>query len=301
VAAEDITPDPVRRPKPPPLPVEPLPLEAVTPEPMPLPARPAPPRFDAVPYEPDGGAPAGGVALLLAGTLGAAALIGLGVSFLHEYFYIVLFMPMLMGGLVGLAGVGLVRAGKVRNPGVATVIGVLGGVAVMFFMHYWDALRFLAGDLLDYLDLRATAGVTISHTGGGQGGMNLGYVGSWIYWVVETAIAAAIAGVVVRLPTASPFCAACGVWKEARPLGSLEAPLPVAKSAVEEGEVARLMECRRPAAAQGLRLQAHVCPRCEHDGEVEITLENVLRNPKGQNQTVTVTRTTYPGDVLSYL
>ena len=158
------------------------------------------PRFDVEPYQPDGVAPPGGLAFLMVGVLGTAAALGLVLSYAVEQFYLILVFPLLAGALLGGAGRALVRAGRVRSPAVAATVAALGGVAMMFFMHYFDYLHNLnnpgwqgapAANVLEYIDIEAQEGVVVGENGNND--INLGYVGSYLYFAFETILAAGVA------------------------------------------------------------------------------------------------------------
>jgi hypothetical protein len=76
----------------------------------------------------------------------------------------------------------------------------------------------------------------------------------------------------------------------------------MAVRAVEDGDVVSLLQCAVPIAAEGLLLKTAVCPRCGGaEGEVDIALDRVTKNSKGQQQKTTLTRATYPAEVLQFL
>jgi hypothetical protein len=64
------------------------------------------------------------------------------------------------------------------------------------------ALNSFAG----YMNLQAREGVQFKKASGSGKGTNLGYYGSYIYWVVEVLIVAGITFAMVKGATAEPFC-----------------------------------------------------------------------------------------------
>jgi hypothetical protein len=305
--------------------------DAITPEPNPDPARPAatpepradelplpPPNFATQPYAPDGSAPPAGLALTLGGGLAAAVVVGLLAGIIGQWFYLVLLFPLLIGLILGAVGMGLIRVGKLRNPLLAGIAAGLSGVMAMGTMHfvkYQFSLNAAAKELFidrdelekqisfaKYLDLRAEKGVTIAGVARNDKGMNLGYVGSYIYWLVEVILVAAVAWMMMRKKAAEPFCVGCNTWKDDRPLAMVMVPdESMAAHAVDNGNVVGLLPCVGRITPQGLLLKTAVCPRCGEEGEVDIALERVTVNSKGQKQKKTVTRATYPGEVLRFL
>jgi hypothetical protein len=157
-------------------------------------------------------------------------------------------------------------------------------------------------NFIKYIDLSAEEGVTISRAAHKDKGMNLGYVGSYIYWLAEMIGVAAVAWVLMRKAAAAPFCVGCNTWKHDRPLAMVTVPAEnMAVQAVKDGDVVQLLQCAGPVATEGLLLKTAVCPRCGADGEVDVALDRLTKNSKGQKQTTTVTRVTYPGEVLRFL
>lgn len=293
---------------------------ATTPEAIPETPPAPPPRFDAQPYAPDGSAPPLGLGLTLGGGLVAAVVVGSLIGIIGQWLYLVLLFPLMIGFALGGIGMGLIKVGKLRNPLLAGVAATLIGVMAMGTIHYVNyqltlnelAKRFPIGrDNLEnqmsffrYIDLTAVDGVTLTstHDAQGKGGMNLGYTGSYIYWLVEVIMVAAVAWVMMQKAAAAPFCVSCNAWKNDRPLAMVTVPTErMATQAVNEGDVVSLLPCAGPIQPVGLLLKTAVCPCCGADGEVDIALERVTKNSKGQQQSKTLTRATYPGEVLRYL
>lgn len=133
-----------------------------------------------------GGTPAGFVATLAVGLVGAAVL-GFAFAFLRQYFWFVLVLAIAMGMAVGgLTGLGA-RVGKYRVKGGAVTAGAISGLAAGYFLHYFgfllatvefpDLARY---SFWEYLDLRCNVGTSI-------GDISLGYVaprstGAWRCW-----------------------------------------------------------------------------------------------------------------------
>ena len=274
------------------------------------PADPAP-RFDAEPFRPDGVVPPGGLALLLAGVALTAVALGFILSYVGQWFYMPIIFAIVAGGLLGAAGRALVTAGRVRGPTVAGTVAALGGVGMMFAMHTFDCLRDLnlpAGQgvspavVFQYIDLEAQAGVVIGDVGNNNG-LNLGYVGSYIYFAVETVLAAGLAFALTRGAAAVPFCRECNVWKRPRPLAALpHVPAAVAVEALRAGALLDLLDTGAPAAgADHLTLKAAVCPRCGGDGSVVAMVERLTVDSRGRRHLKILGQYVYPGQVLALL
>jgi hypothetical protein len=255
------------------------------------PQAPEVPRFNVKPTEPDEGFDGLGLLLVAGGTLAAAVLAGLVVHLTD--FRIVGITAALMGVVIGLAGAGLARVGKVRNADLADIVAVAGALAALVSLHLFDAWQAGLG-LFESLKAQAVAGITFSRFGSPV--MHLGLVGSYIYWLVEVVICAAVALPLMKRWLGAPFCVACGRWKQARRLGSVEATQETIE-AVDRGEVVGLLRRRLPPVGRLWLLEAHVCPRCFGKGDVEISLMEVRLDERGKQETVVVRRVTYPGAV----
>ena len=75
--------------------------------------------------------------------------------------------------------------------------------------------------IADFLDYEATVGMELksSKTGAGRKGVNLGYVGTCIYWLAEIGIMAYVAIPLVWRRAKRPFCEQCDQWHSATNLG----------------------------------------------------------------------------------
>ncbi len=201
---------------------------------------PPPPHFQTEPYVPDGNFPPLGLALTLGGGLAAAVLVGFLASFIGQWFYLVVLFPLLIGAALGGIGMTFIKIGKLRSPLLAGIAAGLSGIMAMGTMHYVNyqrslddaakALPFDRGELekrisfVKYLDLSAEEGVTINRAAHNDKGMNLGYVGSYLYWLAEVIGVAAVAWAMMRTAAAAPFCIGCNTWKNERRLATVAVP-----------------------------------------------------------------------------
>jgi hypothetical protein len=310
-------------------------------------------RFETAPYRPDGGFGMIGSGILIGLSMLAAVAVGWVVSFIGQWFYLILLFPLLIGGIVGVVGIGAITLGKVRSPWMAGLAGFLAGCVAMLSVQYFDYLRFRAeldtipaderaqiaaltpeqlnreiaqlppdrradardlwrqvriNNLFGFIDFRAEKGVTIQHGRGGahDRGMNLGYVGSYIYWTVELLIVAVLAFFIMQGAAARPFCPECNEWKQARKLGTLtfragDAGGAQLLAALGSGEVARLVDYS-PSAGEGpLHLTAAVCPKCGGGGPVDVKLQHRYKTAKNEEKTQDLLHVTYPGEALPAL
>jgi hypothetical protein len=301
-------------------------------------------RFDVAPYRPDGGVTAPGVVLTFALEALAGVVLGLLSAFIGHWFYLVLLFPLLVGlglGCAGLLGVGL---GKVRNPLIAGLAGVLGACVASATGQLFEYVGFLADraanrqqieavaawqpapvpgppvagpapdevqdararlavdGFFGFVDFSARRGVTISRAGSfNDKGMNLGHVGSYIYWGVEFLIMAAVAFAIMRKAATDPFCTACRSWKKDHRLGSLRPPAEEAADALRAGKLGRLDDHDPSTRKKGdLRLHVAVCPNCHDDSPIDVRLVRVTQ-VQGRDQQKVLAHVTYPGEALAAL
>jgi hypothetical protein len=272
------------------------------------------PHFKPDRYHPDGGFSASGL-VALAGALALAA-VGLGwlASFIGQWFYFVLIFPAAIGG--GLYSTGWVVAKKLpmRNPVLGGVLGMLSGILAILAMHYSNYVRDIekAVEVLQpadpaqvkkllkekihfgqYMDDRAKAGVRI-----GDPGLNLGHLGSWLYWIAELALVVWLACAGVASAAQRPFCPACNSWKEVRLLGALP-DLPSVFEALETGDLTQLAARIAEEGAKPLVLNAAICPRCTTAADLPITLARVTRDNQNQIKLEELLHLTYPGEALA--
>jgi hypothetical protein len=298
--------------------------DSITPEPDPrpedaTPERPSPPRFDTEPYRVTGPSPLAGTLLLIAVLPVAGLLVGLLGSYISQWFNPVVLFPLAMGALVGGMGWVLVKAGKARGPVVLEVATVLTAGVTILGLHYGQYFRQLNAweqqfpgilargvssprEFGRYIDREAEDGVTIGKPDIGNKVINLGYVGSYIYWIVEAGFVGFMIFVLLRLGAEAPLCELCQRWKKERMLGLLsDRPPDLVSGLLLDGHVLTLLKQARLYGEEGLVLKAAACPACGPEASVDVALEQLTRNAKGQKQTKKLERVRYPGEVLAFL
>jgi hypothetical protein len=150
---------------------------------------------------------------------------------------------------------------------------------------------------ISHMDFKAKQGVTISKRG--QGGINLGYTGSCIYWGVELLVIAGIAYLMMNVTADEPFCSQCENWKEQAPLGSCGAVPDKVRAALESGDLPELSA--NMSSSDDLLASLFQCPRCQASALVEVRLEQVSVNAKGEVSKSTLCTVTYPGEAVPAL
>ena len=280
---------------------------------------PSAPRFDTQPFEADGGFQPMGLIVAFVAAVVAGVAMGWLASLISQWFYLILIFPAVIGGAVGFAGALAVQFGKVRNPWLAGLAGAVGGVTATVAMHYFDYGKFVSilqekepaalrvweqsgRGFVDFVDLSATQGVQIGRAGRGGGkGLNLGYVGSYIYWGVELLIVAGIAFAIMIGASREPYCTRCNTWKESRPLGRLAMPQADALAAFASGQLTQLATQSFADPGGNLQVKVAVCPSCREASSVDVKLETITKDEKGNDKTSEVAHVTYPGHALQVL
>lgn len=200
-------------------------------------------------YVASGKADDGALLVLFAATLVAAVGIGAIEGFISQWFNLVLLFPLLLGALVGLAGVWVVKVKKVRKPMFVIAVGFAMGFlsqGVVHFVEYRVARSTIAdnmkndaqaaafvrangeelavdlalggkdGDLpiVGYVKLAAEQGITISNAGSSyhESSPTFSGVGVYIYWLVEFLVAGGMAAFILWTQAREPFCEKCDAW-----------------------------------------------------------------------------------------
>jgi len=279
-------------------------------------------RLEAAPYQPEGGFSPLGVLVVFACVILGAGGLGYGVSWVRQWFYIILVFPFLIGVVLGILGAIGIYMGNVRNLALATLIGLFGSCLSLLAIHYFDYERFRATaaaekaaqakkgavqvppanprevSFPEYLDLRATEGIPVHFR---RIHFNLGYVGTYIYWFVEIVIVSVLVIAIMRGCAADPFCAQCQSWKDKRSLGTLTMAPETAVRIFGKGEMVRLADHDFPHGDGQIQITAWVCKECGPDAPVDVKLDQVTKNAKNEEETSELAYLTYPGKALPIL
>ena len=296
------------------------------------------PKYDVRPYQPDGGFTASGLITMLGAMLVAGAAIGFAAHFVSQLFYQIILFPVLIGLFLGFVGTRLVKFANLRNPLLGGLAGLVGGAAAMTMMHYFDYQAFrreAAAEAPDvvavasmppaqreteypqfedpvlvrrlvaafesfpgFIDFSAHEGVEIKK-GGGKG-LNLGYAGTYIYWLVELLIVAGITFAMVRKQTTEPFCTECALWKPYRRLGAFGGSPDTALAGVTSGDVNAIAAAQPGAINSPLELHVAECGNCKR-AEAAVKLEQLSTNQKGQLERKVLVHTVWPAEAVPVL
>lgn len=234
----------------------------------------------------------------------AAVVGGFLLSFVGQWIYLIVLWPAFAGFLIFLAGIAGAKWAKMRSMSVGVVLGMASGVLCMGVMHYCDYLRAIGeapqpdprlATFWAFMHAQATEGVSI----GKNGWINLGFTGSWIYWILEVLGVGVIAFGGVAASLGEPFCRRCQSWKKARELGTVTGKAEEVTELVKQGDVDALVDLDPTPKAHDLVLTAHVCPTCQDDVDITIKLEEKYKNEKGEEQKKEHCHLTYPGEALA--
>lgn len=158
----------------------------------------------------------------------------------------------------------------------------------------------------DYMELQARHGVTISEVGKGGNGLNLGYVGSYIYWCVEAVLLALIALGIMKQAAGLPFCVDCHSWKTDSPLIEVACTSKDIEAAVRQGDLAELERTitapdpKKIKAGQSTKILTCVCANCESPQtmEVKVSRVSIVNGQKAEGVALMVS---YPIEALDPL
>jgi hypothetical protein len=275
-------------------------------------------RYSPEPYKADGGFTIVGLPILFGILTVAAIILGGLAGLISQWFYLVLVFPMAIGfGLFGAGWLGNYVA-KMRNVGIGFLAGLFAScvaLGTMHFVEYRNTIEKVAQEARQnnpkmppgeeqalrsisfpqYMNLAAKAGVTIGRRGGG---LNLGYWGSWIYWSLELIGVAVLALIGTVGGAAQPFCPRCESWKDDKTLGHLTGDPEHAQKALEKGKIESLAH-HEPGPSRGhLLLTMSHCKSCRHRSTIDVKLQRVTKNDKGEEEKSELAHVTYPGEAI---
>lgn len=152
-----------------------------------------------------------------------------------------------------------------------------------------------------YMDLEAQRGVELKKTGSSVGGINLGYWGSYTYWIIEVLIVAGITLAMVKEACRQPYCTGCDQWKTLRLLGYFGSGPAMVAAAIRSGDLNSIREMTPTSNPTDLRLTAAACTSCMGQGDVDLKLESLSTDNKGNVKPTTVAHVRYPAGAFPYL
>jgi hypothetical protein len=194
------------------------------------------------PYKPSNISPVNGTQLLLFSSILGAVISGGILSFVSQFFYLIILFPAVLGGCIGLSSSIGVNKGKVRNSLVAGAVAAIAAVVGYGSLNYGQYLSFKqslteeitkAGNLegqtpdqiidqilkvetgntgfIGYMQNSAKQGLKITRSGRGNG-IKLDQTFTLIYWLIELTIIEGIAVSMAVGAAREPFCEESQDW-----------------------------------------------------------------------------------------
>lgn len=281
---------------------EPVDEIILTPGPEPVPS------FAAVPYRPRSYVPLGGlISVIFKGSM-LAVLVGAIVGVVRMWFYLPFLFPLFSGLVLGILIRLVCRSAQVRSPSICGLIGACFGCLAFLAIYEVEALQQGEVNPIKHLDALTVEGVTLKKLSRDRE-THYGYVGSWIFFVVEALVLTLTTGFLSWYSGREPLCVPCREWKIERPLGSVDIPpqreLDRTRAIVKELFQLGKLDQLDALAEQGARhpssvpfnLTAHVCPCCDRSIDVDLLV------PSGEKHQpdLPLLRMTYPVDALPAL
>jgi hypothetical protein len=152
-----------------------------------------------------------------------------------------------------------------------------------------------------YMDLQAHEGVQLNKATGGGKGINLGYWGSYVYWIIEVLIVAGITFGMVKGATAEPYCRPCDQWKQPNVLGFFNGDAGAAAQAVAAGDLEALRNTGPTSEVTNVRLTANGCASATPECTVDVKLDHLTADSNGNIKENALAHATYPVQALEHL
>jgi hypothetical protein len=97
---------------------------------------------------------------------------------------------------------------------------------------------------------------------------------------------------------AQPFCPRCDSWKDDTTLGRLTGDPERAQKALEKGKIDALADHEPDRAHGHLLLSMSHCKFCRHRSTIDVKLQQVTKNDKGEEEKKELAHVTYPGEAI---
>src|SRR5690606_38747111 len=115
---------------------------------------------------------------------------------------------------------------------------------------------------------------------GSNPGMNLGYTGSWVYWILEAFVVAFVALGISRGAATQPFCTNCHSWKTSANIGGMDFTDEAAAGFLT-GDLGALRTANPRPEAGPLVVSVSLCPHCQADSTVDVKMSRMTYDKKG--------------------
>ena len=267
------------------------------------------------PYQPSNKVTSTGLKwLLLSSVIGGLAIGGL-THLISLLVYLIVLFPLGMGFAGGTVMVAAIRQGKVRNPAIATLFGILTGLLMYGSLHgagYWQFKQLASEQItkelegvsdnqsnniidtflqektgskgfLGYLKHNAQQGVSIGRLE--STGTNLGETGTWIYWLIELAIIDITIAAIAYSTAKNPFCENGDQWyKHPEHIGIVN--LQCSENFLNLlqndrfGEAGKLLDPLQVIHPANLEVCLERCPCCKFSDPI-LTVSSIYKDRKG--------------------
>jgi hypothetical protein len=175
-------------------------------------------------YQPSNIVPQSGLVKMTGAALLGGAAVG-GITYLVSLFiYVIILFPIGMGTVGGMLSGWAVKSGKVRNPWIASLFGILTGLTIYTTWRSLEHANFLsktspATNVNQSIATEKNSELAPKGLGivriGGNGGYdikNMGEAGAWVYWLAELAIIPYVAMLTPRAIANRAFCESANNW-----------------------------------------------------------------------------------------
>ncbi|WP_445249737.1 hypothetical protein [Microcoleus sp. OTE_8_concoct_300] len=267
------------------------------------------------PYQPSNKVTSTGLKwLLLSSVIGGLAIGGL-THLISLLVYLIVLFPLGMGFAGGTVMVAAIRQGKVRNPAIATLFGVITGLLLYGSLHgagYWQFKQSASEQItkelegvsdnqsnniidtflqektgskgfLGYLKHNAQQGVSIGRLE--STGTNLGETGTWIYWLIELAIIDITIAAIAYSTAKNPFCENGDQWyKHPEHIGIVN--LQCSENFLNLlqndrfGEAGKLLDPLQGIHPANLEVYLQRCPCCKFSDPI-LTVSSISKDSNG--------------------
>ena len=240
-------------------------------------------------YEASGRSDDGAIPVLLVAAIGSGIAAGVIEGYVSQWLSLVILFPLLIGLAAGGVAAWLIRAKNVRAPGLALVIGSVGGVcgALAVLVVRYLLVRAEVGEELgffEWYEMAAEVGTTLSRHG--SGGAAITGIGYHLFTAVNVLISAGVGGWTARAAANEPFCEHCKHWYDADEVifsssGEKDA-IKQTTTWLENGEMARaILESPSETDKRALLFQVNRCATCQTSDPI-LALKQLIKGKKQQ-------------------
>jgi hypothetical protein len=142
--------------------------------------------------------------------------------------------------------------------------------------------RLQVNSLGEYVHDRASAGVRLNFRSDDNGGIKLGYAGSFAYWLLEAVLIASVAGTLLWFKRSKPLCVQCNEWRSERTLGSVFVDAKRVADLIQQGNFDALKF--ETSSERATELKIYRCPECCSIDSGVLEVVNVDESDKSKTE-----------------